>query len=354
MIRLQRSLIEGLKTPTPQTVADALQSAIELEHATIPVYLYGLYSLDPARNAAVAGIVQSVVVEEMLHMTLAANVMNAIGGNPDIDGPGFIPTYPGPLPGGVEGGLTVHLAPFSSDQLLTYLQIEQPQNVIDIPILNPLLGPIGQPDGNDGITIGEFYEAILAALAQLPASAFRNPARNQVGPDLMPEAVVVTDLASAQQALNTIIEQGEGNSTSPLEVVGDGYAHYYRFLQVFAGATLLPAPGKTPPWKFGAPSVLLDVEGVHPLPTDPKAVNYPAGSAQAFANDTFNYTYTGLLKSLHALFNGANTQDQMNVAIGLMMSLKGQARAMMAGIPDPSGPYTGPSFEYQPTNPAAA
>lgn len=352
MIFLKRALVEGLKTPTPDSVATALQSAIELEHATIPAYLYALYSLDPARNAAVAGIVQSVVFEEMLHMTLAANVLNAIGGTPCIDTPDFIPSYPGPLPGSVEGGLIVHLAPFSSEQLLTFLQIEQPENAIDIPIVNPLTGDIPTPEPDGAITIGAFYQAILAALAQLPASAFQNPARNQVGPDLMPEAVVVTDLASAQQALNTIVEQGEGNTTSPLEVVGGGYAHYYRFLQIFAGSTLQPAATQTPPWAFGAPPISLDVEGIHPLPSDPKAANYPAGTAQAFANDTFNYTYTSLLKVLHALFNGQNTQDCMSDAIALMMSLKGQARAMMAGIPNPAGPYTGPSFEYQPTNPA--
>ena len=34
-----------------------------------------------------------------------------------------------------------------------------------------------------------------------------------------------------------------------------------------------------------------------------------------------------------------------------MMSLKAQAKAMMAGIPNPSAPNTGPSFECQPANP---
>jgi hypothetical protein len=33
-----------------------------------------------------------------------------------------------------------------------------------------------------------------------------------------------------------------------------------------------------------------------------------------------------------------------------MMSLKEQAKAMMAGIPDPAV-VAGPTFEYQPTNP---
>jgi hypothetical protein len=48
------------------------------------------------------------------------------------------------------------------------------------------------------------------------------------------------------------------------------------------------------------------------------------------------------------MFNGH--PDQFNPAIGLMMSLKSQAKAMMSGNPDPKV-ITGPTFEYQPTNP---
>ena len=346
MIHLQRSLIEGLPSPTPNIVCKALQNAVELEHATIPVYLYGLYSLDPAKNATIVDIIQSVVVEEMLHMTLASNVLNALGGSPSIDTPSFIPTYPGPLPGGVESGLTVHLMPLSSDQLMTYLQIEQPGHPLDI--------PGDAPSDDDGITIGEFYAAISAAIETLGDGAFANPPRNQVDSSLVPGAIVVTNVATARTAIQTIIDQGEGTSTSPEETAGgDEPAHYYRFMQIFAGGMLEPAPGQTPPWAYSGAPVLLDVDGVHPLPNDPKAAEYPAGSAQAFANDNFNYTYTSLLKVLHDLFNGQNNQVQMNSAIGLMMSLKGQAKAMMAGMPNPSGPYTGPSFEYQPVNPAS-
>ena len=76
------------------------------------------------------------------------------------------------------------------------------------------------------------------------------------------------------------------------------------------------------------------------------------GPPQAFANDNFNYTYTSLLASLHALFNGDATAAQFNRAIGLMMSLKGQAKAMAEGIPNPAV-IIGPSFEYQPVNPKA-
>jgi hypothetical protein len=87
---------------------------------------------------------------------------------------------------------------------------------------------------------------------------------------------------------------------------------------------------------------------VYAAPKDPGP--YPAGSAQAFANDNFNYTYTSLLKALHTLFNGTATAAQMNIAIGLMMSLEEQAKAMMSGVPNPAV-ITGPTFQYQPTNP---
>ena len=55
--------------------------------------------------------------------------------------------------------------------------------------------------------------------------------------------------------------------------------------------------------------------------------------------------------ALRDLFSGKNSDAQMNRAIGLMMSLKGQAKAMMSGIPNPQV-LTGPSFQYQPVNPA--
>jgi hypothetical protein len=67
--------------------------AIEVEHSTIPLYLTTQYSL-VNQSSYHAMTLRSVVVEEMLHMVNAANVLNAIGGAPFIDKPSFIPTYP--------------------------------------------------------------------------------------------------------------------------------------------------------------------------------------------------------------------------------------------------------------------
>jgi hypothetical protein len=64
-----------------------LQWAIELEHATIPPYLCALYSLDPARNPEAAQVVGTVLAEEMIHLALAANLLNAVGGAPKLDTP---------------------------------------------------------------------------------------------------------------------------------------------------------------------------------------------------------------------------------------------------------------------------
>ncbi len=326
--------------PTVQGVCAALQQAVELEHATIPLYLYAAYSLDATKNAAIVEIITSVVIEEMLHMTLASNVLNALGGSPNVDQPDFIPTYPGPLPGGVESDLVVNLAPFSMAQLQTFLQIEQPEDPINIRALR---------SSDSEITIGQFYMAIADAITALGDGAFVDPPRNQVGPDLMDEAIVVTNVASARAAIERIIVQGEGTSASPEDGENEP-AHYYRFMQIQRGNLLVPAPGKVPPWAYAGAPVPFDATGVYAVPTNPGVAGYEPGSAQAFANDNFNYTYTSLLGALHVLLNGMNNQGQMNRAIGLMMSLKGQAKAMTAGIPNPAV-VAGPSFQYQPTNP---
>lgn len=346
MIHLKREVLEGLTAPqTAQDLWPALQQAIELEHATIPPYLYALYSLDASLNSEIASIIQSVVIEEMLHMTLSSNILNALGGTPSIGHSGFIPTYPGPLPGGVQSSLTVHLAPFSMNQLDTFLEIEEPENP-----LNFRKAPAAEATT---ITIGQFYTAISDAIGLLGDGAFVNPSPNQVGPDLMFESIVVTNVATAQQAIATIIEQGEGTSTSPEEVVGGGYAHYYRFMQIKKGHLLVKVPNPVPPalpYAYTGAPVPYDSSGVYAVPSDPLAKNYTAGSAARVACDNFNYTYTSLLLALETLFTGQNTPAQFNIAIGLMMSLKGQAKAMMSGIPNPVE-FVGPSFEYLAVNP---
>ena len=69
---------------TPKALREHLQTAIEIEWSTIPPYLCALWSLADGPNEYVAGNVEEVAMEEMLHLTLACNLLNAIGGRPRL------------------------------------------------------------------------------------------------------------------------------------------------------------------------------------------------------------------------------------------------------------------------------
>lgn len=347
MIHLKSTLIHSLQSNGISGLQESLQTAIELEHATIPPYLYALYSLgtDPA-NTTVADIIQSVVSEEMLHMTLACNLLNAVGGTPLIDTPEFIPTYPGPLPGSVESGLTVHLAPFSTEVIKdTFMAIEEPESPADFPSIKHV-----DLAATASVTIGQFYNAIIdqmKALEKAGVDVFTGDPALQVKPPFE-EGAIVTDLDSAIAAIELIIDQGEGTnpSESPLDGGPDGeLAHYYRFAEIAEGNALVPietAPG----WSYSGDPIV--AEGpIANIATNPSSSAFPTGSAERHAMDNFNYTYTSLLKGLHMLFNGKT--DTFSRTLGAMMSLRQQALTMMSGT-NLHGPI-GPSFEYQPVNP---
>src|SRR5689334_18000512 len=59
---------------TIESLREHLQWAIELEHATLPPYLCALYSLEPSRNPDAVQVIAGVFVEEMIHLSLAANL----------------------------------------------------------------------------------------------------------------------------------------------------------------------------------------------------------------------------------------------------------------------------------------
>ena len=80
-----------IKTVADRQLHAYLFAAMRLEHATIPPYLMALYSIKPGTNSDATHILRVVVVEEMLHLTLAANLLNAIGGTPDLTAKDFVP-----------------------------------------------------------------------------------------------------------------------------------------------------------------------------------------------------------------------------------------------------------------------
>jgi hypothetical protein len=340
VLQLEARLFEALDTP--DGVPTALQHAVELEHATIPTYLYALYSLEPGKNVEIAELIASVVIEEMSHMALACNILNAIGVSPVIDKPDFIPRYPGPLPGGVESQLVVPLEPFSPKLVHdVFMEIEEPEDPLQFPVAEAAV---------PGQTIGQFYTAIKGRLEE---SMFTGDPELQVtGVFADLGLIAVRDLETASTAIDTIVEQGEGTTQSPLDPEHDP-AHYYRFAEIHHGKRLIPnpdAPPDAPPdqrYVYGGDPIPFDPGGVLPVPANPKLSHYPEGSQARYACNAFNYTYTSLLKTLHDTFNGH--PDRVGAAIGLMESLKLQALDLVR-IPNPRGGNAGPSFEYQPVS----
>ncbi len=142
---------------TIKSLREHLQWAIELEHFTIPPFLCALYSLDAGRNPEATELVSGVLVEEMLHMTLAANLLNAVGGRPQLDNPKMLPGYPRPLPHG-DRSFEISLFRFGYEAIETFLKIERP-----LPTGAP-------PEGDNYETIGQFYEAITRGLRVLSAT----------------------------------------------------------------------------------------------------------------------------------------------------------------------------------------
>jgi Ferritin-like len=339
MIRLRPALLANLNTHDGLTTA--LEQAIALEHATIPAYLYALYSIKPGANAEIATLVRSVVLEEMLHMSLACNILNAVGGAPKIDDPEFIPTYPGPLPGSVESELTVPLARFSLDLVSSvFMVIEEPEDPLHFPV-KPLDVAAAPP-----LTIGSFYRAIEAQIKAQGEAIFTGDRTKQVTHGFpAAELFAVTDVDSAVKAIELIVEQGEGTKRSPLD---QELAHYYRFAEIYHGRTLERDSGAPDGFSYSGPTIPFDPVGVWPAVANPKTTLYPAGSRARNACLNFNYGYTSLLKSLRATFNGQ--PGQLTAAIGLMESLKEQAMNMME-IELGDGTNAGPTFEYQPVNP---
>jgi hypothetical protein len=346
MLAIKPDLVAALDSP--DGLPTALQNAIRLEHATIPPYLYALYSLG-TDNTEIAGLIESVVIEEMGHFALAANVLNAIGGTPVIDDPGFVPTYPGPLPATVEGGLVVPLERFSLQLTESvFMVIEQPED--------PLVIPMDELAAGRPVTIGEFYDKIKRAIVAAGKSIFTGKREHQVTSGFFSsqdiELVEVHDVKTAGKAIDLIVEQGEGTAKSPIDslVPGEELAHYYRFAEIVRGKQLEHDAKVEPPWRYAGPSIPFDPSKVLPVVTNPTSAGYPAGSAARHGCDTFNYTYTGLLKALHETFNG--TPKRLAAAVGLMESLHEQAQTLVtidSGLDGNAGPTkAGPSFEYRP------
>ncbi len=330
------------------SLREHLQWAVELEHCTIPPYMCALYSLDPQRNQEVSEVMRSILLEEMLHLTLAANILNAVGGRPQLDAPQMLPGYPRCLPHS-DHSFEVSLLPLSPEALDLFLRLEQTSR------------PDGPPESDNYETIGQFYDAIEQGLRDLCAdlgetTVFCGDSSRQVANDFYSGAggqiIVVEGLTSALAALDEVVEQGEGagrtevwdEDADPLHPDRRQVAHYYRLEELKLGRRY--RPGDTPISGPTGELITLDWDGVSPMQRNPRSADHPPDSEIGKAQEEFNRFYCALLSQLENAFDG--NPKMLGSAIGSMYGLKTQARALMQ-IPNDDGlTVAGPTFEYDP------
>ena len=337
MIRLQLS--------QPNDVADAkamLQTAIGIEFGTLPPYLYALYSIRDGTNAGAVTRIRSIALQEMIHMCLGCNILNALGGDPVLTPP----SYPGPLPGGIGADgtpLVIHCFPFSKEAMEQATAIEQPEDPPDFPVHQLLLEVAVGPKT---VTIGQYYAALDAFLSTLPASAWTQN-RHQIRDDqfFAGQVYPVNSYADAHKAIGQIVSEGEGTPKSPLDFQ-DEPAHYYRFEEILRDE-VLTKDANVLGYAWGPETLGVDWSAVYPAIADPASHDFSKEpvAAQA-AQQACDDAYTTLVRQLAEAVTGVS--GALGQAVGAMFVLRSAAlQAFTTPLADPAR-VAGPAFRFKP------
>src|SRR5215831_5105273 len=340
-----------------------LCEAAELEHGIMCQYLYAAFSLKQSEDEGLTADeaeavtrwrkrISHVATQEMLHLSLVQNLLSAIGGAPHLSRPNF-PHPATHYPAGVH----LALLPFGEPALQHFMFLERPEGM-DLDDAEGMAAfgratPAMQageivPRSQDFKTVGHLYRSIEAGIAHLADKLgerwlFVGPPRAQATEEYFgwPDLVAVTDVASAQRAIDEILEQGEG----PRGHWKD--AHFGQFVAIldefeqFSDAN----PGFDPV----RPVVTVNVRPSErdtsiPLATDPVTRQ---------VMDLFNVSYEILLLMLQRFFaHTEETDPQLKALADASVNLMFQAieplgdlvTTLPAGTDYP-GRTAGPSFE---------
>jgi Ferritin-like len=340
-----------------------LMAAATLEHLILCQYLYASFSLktdpDEGLTAGQADAVDrwrrtltGIALEEMLHLTLVANVMTAIGAAPRLARPNF-PHQSEYLPPGVQFALL----PFGEASLTHFLYLERPEGMARLDAAGfvpaeppePVEPSEVMPRLQDFSTVGHLYRGIMQGLSHLAGrlgehALFVGPPRAQATPEMFrwPQLIAVTSLKSAHAAIEEIIEQGEGAR-------GDWRtAHYGRFLRIWEEYCQLR--GQDPSFDPARPVIPaftrqpFDIEERQPLLTEP---------VTRTVAELFNLGYEMLLWLLTRFFTHTGETDEQLDALtegafalmGGVLAPLGRALTRLPAGPEHPGRTAGPTFE---------
>ncbi len=235
-----------------------LQSALDLELWTIPLYLNSLYSIKDLSEIKredfppSAKLIFSVVVQEMLHVELVCNLSNALGYSPKFKMPQYDPKIgipfiqpdPEMLPENIRD-YQVRFNPLGAEALKLFCAIELPHPK-----------RIADWENEDRYSsIADLYEALRIGIAALWDSCYVGHENNKRQKDNFKEyhrqkghgfSIGIDSLDEALNAIEAIVEQGEGadskhvpaefrppqyhrSSQSDIAWYKDDLSHYQKF-----------------------------------------------------------------------------------------------------------------------------
>jgi CDGSH-type Zn-finger protein/uncharacterized Fe-S cluster protein YjdI len=346
--------------PSREQLLYWLHEASEIEHHLMCCYLYAAFSLkrdDPAWSAAqrdaVAGwrrAITAVALEEMTHLALVGNLMNALGAAPHMNRPPF-PVDSGPYP----AGFVIRLQPFSAATVAHFKFLERPQHeaLSDAAGFEPRRQyrravPEGRlsPGPRDYSTVGELYEVLAQSFEAFAAvhgeaALFVGDPALQVDALLapLPGVAPVTGLASALQAIHTIVTQGEGAGSEQAQ------SHFSRFCRMADELAALSEADPTfePAWPAATNPVMnapiqAAAERVH--------IDHPANARWL---DIGNALYTTSMRCLLQGFNAADRRTKatwLGASFALMRALVpvGQGLAARPASASAAVPHAGLTF----------
>ncbi len=342
-----------------------LGKAAELEHLIMLQYLYAAFSLkqrvdeglSPEELAAVQRWRKTLLgigEQEMLHLALVQNLLTAVGAAPRLTRPNF-PLPPASYPAGVQ----IKLLPFGEAAVRHFAFLERPEGmaVDDAEGFEALERAVALPhDEEDEIvphlqefdTIGQLYRSIQAGLEHLAERVGAD--RLFIGPPdaqatevhfRWPELVAVVDLASANRAIDTIVEQGEGARGEWRD------AHFGRLLGVLD--EYLAMRRANPAFEPARPVLVANVRpqangaGL-PIVSDPGTVR---------CMDLLNVVYEVLLQLLSRYFAHTDESEEQletlaEISVGLMYGAIKPLGTVVTTLPiglDLTGATAGPGFE---------
>ncbi|GAB2590760.1 ferritin-like protein [Streptomyces capparidis] len=331
-----------------------LQHALAIEFATVPAYLCGWWTVRDPR-CPVAMMLQRVVIAEMRHMSIAANVLTALGGTPDVTA--AVPRYPAYVPDiwrEHTGFLRVDLLPFGGAFLDMGRSVERPAEPpaeCGAELFDRFMGARFVAEPPEGAyllglchpSIGAFYRALWEAAERLlPPGPLDDPRVDRQYTHFGADNITVCTRGDVVHLLRDIVDEGEGDGGRMWDENGD-LAHYYTFDQIARARYYRPGDRPCEPGgeRFPVPSGEMKVV---PMTENPTLDKYGSGTPAHARAREFARFYTDMVANLAKGFDG--TPDQVDTAIGQMHQMAALAHRVFAcPAPHDPGRCAGPTFE---------